>query len=558
MNNEIQGIGSIERLRPENLKGLADKELFILEQAGYSNVKEIQEKVLASIISASAETEFGKIYGFGSIHSADEFRLKVPVTEWSDYEPYVEKMELGVSDVLFPGKPEQFIISSGTTANKPKLIPESKAGAAAKSIVTRLRLIHIGLKFPGIERSGSIFPLANPSALSKTEGGIPCGHASGFTLNHSLSDGLITSIAFPLDVLSAGNAQSRDYLMMLFSIAKGDVSIIAGNNAGRFSELASLASNRAGDIIRDIRQGTIDGSGIQDPEIKRRISAFLVPDPDRADELQSMIDQRGTFLPGDYWPSLRLVLFWLSSSVGQYIKDIKHLLPATTHFFDIGYGASEGKFNIPDKPDLAAGPLSLYTAFYEFIPEKGGTPLMAHELTDRQSYELIITTWSGLYRYNLKDMVKVDGFTGQTPNIVFQSKSGELLNNTGERLPASFVSEIIRNVAAGMGTDVLQVQIFPDEELRRYLCYVESTAETSGFNADIIAEKVHQELGEKHYLYYLLCVQQKLMNPLLIIEMKQGWQNHLYEIKTREGISSTQVKLPVMIRQKADQEWIKN
>jgi len=39
--------------------------------------------------------------------------------------------------------------------------------------------------------------------------------------------------------------------------------------------------------------------------------------------------------------------------------------------------------------------------------------------------------------------------------------------------------------------------------------------------------------------------------------MKQGWQNHLYQIKIREGMSSTQVKLPVMIRQKADNNWIK-
>jgi hypothetical protein len=105
----------------------------------------------------------------------------------------------------------------------------------------------------------------------------------------------------------------------------------------------------------------------------------------------------GTLLPRDYWPNLHLMAFWLSASVGHYIKDVKPLIPAATVFFDAGYGSSEARINIPSQPEDPAGTLSIYTAFYEFIPEKGGSPLLAHQLRDGQSYEIIITTWSGPY-----------------------------------------------------------------------------------------------------------------------------------------------------------------
>jgi hypothetical protein len=157
----------------------------------------------------------------------------------------------------------------------------------------------------------------------------------------------------------------------------------------------------------------------------------------------------------------------------------------------------------------------------------------------------------------LKDVVKVQGFTGKTPNIVFQYKSGEILNIAEEKLPAIAVSEAVRKMAELMGVKTVQVQIFPSETERRYFCYLEPEGETGTFDAKAIALLVHQYLGENFLTYNLLVTQQKLMKIPLIVEMKAGWQNHLYEQKTRAGQSTTQVKLPVMIREKADSNWIR-
>ena len=51
-----------------------------------------QRKTLKKILGKNKNCELGKKYNFKDIHSIDEFRAKVPLTKYEDYEPYVERM----------------------------------------------------------------------------------------------------------------------------------------------------------------------------------------------------------------------------------------------------------------------------------------------------------------------------------------------------------------------------------------------------------------------------------------------------------------------------------
>ena len=59
--------------------------------------------------------------------------------------------------------------------------------------------------------------------------------------------------------------------------------------------------------------------------------------------------------------------------------------------------------------------------FFEFIPiELADSEIVfADQVEVGKSYEVIITTVSGLYRYRLGDVVKVVGFYNSTPLIEF-------------------------------------------------------------------------------------------------------------------------------------------
>src|SRR5260370_12209802 len=86
----------------------------------------------------------------------------------------------------------------------------------------------------------------------------------------------------------------------------------------------------------------------------------------------------------------------------------------------MGLSDSEGRFTIPVTNDSSTGMLDILTHYYEFIPEEEGdstqpTVLGAHELTEGRHYFILPTTAYGLYRYDIRDLVKFTGFSAKTP-----------------------------------------------------------------------------------------------------------------------------------------------
>lgn len=86
---------------------------------------EVQEKWRLELVKKAAGTQFGKDHFFKDIHSYADFREAVPVHDYEDLKPYVEKIKSGESDILWPGKPLYFAKTSGTTSGT-KYIPISK------------------------------------------------------------------------------------------------------------------------------------------------------------------------------------------------------------------------------------------------------------------------------------------------------------------------------------------------------------------------------------------------------------------------------------------------
>ena len=504
---------------PEELLGMPDADFMRLSMTGFSDPAEVQKKVLKQILNTSQETEIGKKYKFAGINSVEDFQKQIPISEWSDVEPYAERMADGETDLLFPGMAKQFVLTSGTTGNSSKMVPESETGSLAKQVVSRFRRMQLLRNLPQFDKTGYVLPLSNVSMQPPTKAGIPVGFASGIALKNSMGEKQMIRMAFPMDVLLNKNTDTRDYLLLRFALQKRNVVMVVGNNAGRFSQLASIASLRAANIINDIENGTVQGVPEIDPLVLEIINPQLAPDPERAAELRQILERTGDLQPKEYWPNMQLMAFWLSASVGHYIKDVKPLVSEKAAFFDAGYGSSEVRINIPTQPNNAAGILSIYTSFYEFLPESGGTPLLAHQLEEGKLYELVVTTWSGLYRYNMKDMVKVEGFTGNTPNIVFAYKSGETLNIAEEKVPASLVANSIRQVAGSMGVDVVQIQVFPNQEDRRYFCYLEAT---SDFDSGKLSELAHLQLSKNSFSFDVFCNQQKIFT--LNISSNKGFQ----------------------------------
>lgn len=527
------------------LLGLDDYSFFKAMGALFADCKGTQELLLMEMVRANAATEFGKAHHFDQISSVEEYRKNVPLSDWEDYEALSERLQNGEGDLIFPGKADFFYRTSGTTASY-KFIPESEREAIARKAISRARNTEIFI-MASRRAAWRIFPFFNKSLLAKTKAGIPCGTASGRS-SELVSPELAARLTWIPQIVNEFDGDALLYVMLRCSIFYGDVTSLLGNNARMMKKLSDFGVAHAQEIIDDIRNGTCRYE-MSDP-LKEALKEQLTPAPERADELEALLKD-GKFIPRYYWPQLIAAGFWLGGSVGVYVDEVRPLLPENTLYIDVGYGASETKINIPAKPETPAGVLSTFTTFFEFIPEGGGDPLLAHELEDGKNYELVITTNAGLYRYRLKDLVHVDGFTGNTPNLYFLTKLSDVANLAQEKIPGSMLIRAIQEETEEVGYGMAQV--YPDPVTMSYVICLE----TKKVPEDEQAFSLELDEGLRRRLEQYDVYRNKLLSPCGLKLMKEGWGNYLMKKYAKGNATEAQVKIPVVIDTLPEEEWIR-
>ena len=101
------------------------KRIYKKVQKWANNPIETQEKVFKNLISEATETAFGKDHDFISINTYEDFVKRVPIRDYEDLKPYVDRVVDGEENVLWKGKPLYFAKTSGTTSGA-KYIPLTK------------------------------------------------------------------------------------------------------------------------------------------------------------------------------------------------------------------------------------------------------------------------------------------------------------------------------------------------------------------------------------------------------------------------------------------------
>jgi len=512
------------------------------------NSEEVQQNVLMNIIEVNKNSQWGKKYNFASIANLEDYQKEVSLTSWDDYENYSIKMQQGEENILFDGSCEYFIITSGTSG-KNKLLPESRLGKCAKDITSKIKDSILMHKFPDLLK-GKFLSLSNRAIEGYTESGVPYGSASGVT-TQNISKKLAALSAFPLEIKEMTNQEDIDYATMRFALEE-DVRVIVGNNGGRIPFLFKIAEDNFHKICQDIADGTLTINDPLSDKLQKKLSALMKPNSGRANELLSKFEELDKVIPDIYWPNLRVIRCWLSGSVGRYIETLKPLVGFKKDliFFDAGYGASEGKFNIPLTETISSGPLTIHAGFYEFIPvdsnSNNNSTLLAHQLKDGELYRLLITTYSGLYRYDIKDIIKVEGFTGNTPNIVFISKTSDIGNICGEKLSSKILQHGCLQVSKEFNISVTHLCVVPNSDTKSYHFYIEYESQEN-INVDDFAIKVEEYL-QKTAIVYRTYREQQLLNKLTIHKMGKGWQEAIYKTILKPGLTVSQIKLPFIYK----------
>ena len=94
-------------------------------QKWIQNPIETQHKVFLDLIRQAEKTQFGNDHNFSKIKSFNDFANQVPIRDYEELRPYVDKVVKGEADILWKGKPLYFAKTSGTTSGA-KYIPLTK------------------------------------------------------------------------------------------------------------------------------------------------------------------------------------------------------------------------------------------------------------------------------------------------------------------------------------------------------------------------------------------------------------------------------------------------
>ena len=98
------------------------KRIHTLTQKWATNPVIAQEKVFKELLTSAKETQFGKDHDFANIKTFQEFVKQVPIRDYEQLKPYVDRVVKGEENILWNGKPLYFAKTSGTTSGSKDIL----------------------------------------------------------------------------------------------------------------------------------------------------------------------------------------------------------------------------------------------------------------------------------------------------------------------------------------------------------------------------------------------------------------------------------------------------
>lgn len=529
------------------------------------NPEKASARTLRKILNLAKNTAYGKEHHFGAIVKARKpeqlFRLyekSVKASEYESFRPYVERHKHGEANVLIPGKPLMYATTSGTTS-KPKWIPISqKYMKDVYDVMSHIWLDNFARVRPKFLSGGLVVSVAKV-VEGYAEDGTIFGSVSGVTAK-KIPSIIRKRFVTPPEVYDISDYTARYYVMMRLAIAHS-VSYIVAPNPSTLLELIHNAEEYFDDYIEDIEKGSISKKFDVSPEIRSVLAGFTVPDPERADFLRRVKEKCGGKPQlKDWWPDMQLLSSWKCGNTAIAAEKVQQQLPAGCCYQELGYFASECRFGLVLDEGIDSTLFPNYH-YYEFIEEsdlENPEPrfLRLHELEQGKRYCIYVTTFSGLYRYNMNDLVEVGGWNGKTPKIHMVQKVNGIVSITGEKLYEKQFIEAVHEAERQSGLKANFFIGFADPEEACYDFYYEfEKRKIRRSKAEAFTKIVDSQLMEMNIEYQSKRASHRLKEPKTFV-LKRNAYDHFKRRSLLEGARDGQFKLVMLLQDKRRQRWI--
>lgn len=377
------------------------------------NGEQIQKETLLRLVEEAKQTEIGNRYNFQSIFSCEDFQESLPIVSYEDVEKDIARMKDGEENILWPTSIEFFAKSSGTTGSVSKYIPVS---------YEFLQDCH----YQGGKDMLSLYFNQFPESR----------------------------ILFGKTLALGGSLQEDSDT----GIMNGDVSAVLISNLPVWARLLKTPSQEIA-LLSDWEEKS---NKIVETIIHEDLIALAGAPAWVLAIIKKAKEVSGVSNLSELWPNLE-VFFYGGTSIKPFEKEYKELLGESVVYMGI-YNASEGFFGIQD--DVSRdGELMLmldYDVVYEFLPfpcKEGDVPVFVDGIQEGKTYELILTTSSGLWRYRIGDVVTVTSLKPLRVKIAGRTK--QYINVFGEEVMVHNVEDALREACKKTGAVVSEFTVGP-------------------------------------------------------------------------------------------------
>ncbi len=455
--------------------------------AAARNTEQTQSNLLAEILHENRNTVIGRSFDFSSISSFEEYRRKVPLQNYEQLAPFIDR-QIGGEQALTAAPPLYYARTSGTTGRY-KDIPQTHHGL--QQVKHAQKHLALSLWRDTDFMSGSILGFASPMEEGRLQNGIPYGAMSGSSYA-SISPVLARKFVLPSSAFSIKDLDAKYQVYCLAALSTRNLTGIATANPSSILKLVHLIEDNIDQLMTLLRgehsSWVLPAAEACLPEILQR------GDHRHIAELNKKLHLNGSLTPADIWPKLSTIATWTGGSCGIAINQLKTYLPDDVRFAEFGYGSSEfmGSANV-DVLNNTCLPL-LNHHVYEFVKRADWEAeqhkfLGLHQLQPGQDYYIFITSRSGLYRYNINDIVRAAPGVGDCPAIQFIQKGRGVTNITGEKLSEFQLIEAVNRCQDNFKLITGGYMALADEQASLYHLHLE-------FDKPSIAEPLAQALDD--------------------------------------------------------------
>nr|QHN75168.1 auxin early response protein GH3.1 [Stellera chamaejasme] len=535
-----------------------------------TNVDSVQEKVLSEILSRNSRTEYLKRFNLAGATDRASFKSKLPVVTYEDLQPEIQRIANGDRSPILSAHPvSEFLTSSGTSAGERKLMPTIHEELDRRTLLYSLLQPVMNLYVPDLDKGKGLYFLFI-KAETKTPGGLV---ARPVLTSYYKSEQFKTRPVDPYNVYTSPNEtilcsdsfQSMYSQMLCGLIMRHEVLRVGAVFASGLLRAIRFLQLNWRQLAHDITTGTLNPK-ITDPTIRESIGKILKPDIENSEFIFNQCkEEKWDGIITRIWPNTKYLDVIVTGAMAQYIP--------TLEFYSNGlpmactmYASSECYFGLNLKPMCKPSEVS-YTimpnmAYFEFLPHDPDFPVILSkdappklvELADLEvgkEYELIITTYAGLYRYHVGDILRVTGFYNAAPQFEFVRRKNVLLSIDSDKTDEAELQKAVQNASEllkDFNTSVVEYTSYADTKTipGHYVIFWELLVKDPAIppTDEILDQCCHAMEESLNSVYRQGRVADNSIGPLEIRVVKNGTFEELMDYAISRGASINQFKMP--------------